>query len=114
MMKGSSRTADGSDERVEVRYSSVSGKVISMDRKQTEDDKKEEEERRIRLASMNGGEDEAAAELNTKKKRSKHKKHKKEKKGQMERVTESLVENGKRAREELQGGELYSRELPPF
>ena len=34
MMKGSARTADGSDERVEVRYSSVSGKVISMDRRE--------------------------------------------------------------------------------
>jgi hypothetical protein len=36
-------------------------------------------------------------------------KHKKSSKGQMERVTESLVENGKRAREELSGGSYKSR-----
>ena len=109
MMKGSSRTADGSDQRVEVRYSSVSGKVISMDRKQSEEDKKEEEQRRLKLASMNGGEEDAVADLNSKKKRSKHKKSKTQSKGQMERLTESLVENGKRAREELKGGDYRKR-----
>ena len=109
MMKGSSRTADGSDQRVEVRYSSVSGKVISMDRKQSEEDKREEEHRRMKLASMNGGEEDAVAEQNSKKKRRKHKKSKKSSKGQMERVTESLVENGKRAREELKEGDYRKR-----
>ena len=113
MMKGSLRTADGSDERVEVRYSSVSGKVISMDRKQSEEDKKEEEYRRMKLASMNGGEEDAAAELNSKKKQKKQKKSKKSTKGQMERVTESLMENGKRAREELQTGD-YSKRLKHY
>ena len=110
LMKGSARTADGSDARVEVRYSSVSGKVISMDRKQSEEDKQEDEERRARLMMMNGGEDDEVAERNTRRKRKKSKSGKKGKhKGQMEKVAETLVENGKRAREELSGGDYKKR-----
>ena len=110
LMRGSARTADGSDARVEVRYSSVSGKVISMDRKQSEQDKQEDEERRARLMMMNGGEDDEVAERNTRRKRKKSKSGKKGKhKGQMEKVAETLVENGKRAREELSGGDYKKR-----
>ena len=65
--------------------------------------------RRLKLASMNGGEDDAVAEINSKKKRKKHKKSKKSSKGPMERVTESLVENGKRARAELKEGDYRKR-----
>lgn len=104
MMKGSARTADGSDERVEVRYSAVSGKVISMDRRQTDEDKLEDEHRRLRLAAMNAGEDDETAEKNERKKSRKKSKKGDKYKPQMQKVAESLVENGKRAREEIQEG----------
>ena len=53
-MKGSSRTADGSGERAEVRYSSVSGEVISLNRKMTAEDLWNEQQRQAKLANLNG------------------------------------------------------------